>query len=225
MQLGISTACFFPMLTEEALEAVTALGCKTAEVFLHSPSEASEPFARQLRRIADHAGARIVSVHPYSSEYEGVSFFGRYERRFDDAAEEYKRFFALCQIVGANLVGFHGARSFLPIEPAVYFERFWRLSGIAREFGVRLCHENVVPDFVRALLHELPEADLLLDIKQAVRAGQDPFDMLDAMGANIRHLHLSDHDAAHDCLPPGEGCFDFVRLFDRLRELGVEGSA
>ncbi|MEG2175151.1 MAG: TIM barrel protein, partial [Oscillospiraceae bacterium] len=143
MHVGISTACLFPMPTEYALACILALDTTTVEVFLNSPSEAEIAFVRQLRHQADDAGARIVALHPYSSEWEGASFFGQYERRFDDCAEEYKRLFQTCNELGADIMAFHGAHRFLPIDVNFYCERFGRLSEIAASFGVRLCHENV----------------------------------------------------------------------------------
>lgn len=229
MQVGISTACLFPMMTEQALERILQLGCKVAEVFVNTPSEATPSFACALKRIADAAGAKIVSIHPCSSEYEGASFFGRYPRRFDDALDDYKRYFEMCAVTGAEYIAFHGARTFFNIEPSVYFERFGRISVAARAAGVHMCHENVSRFFggdvciIRAMRAALPEAEFLLDIKQAVRAGIDPFEMLDAMGDSVRHVHVSDHTAMRDCMVPGSGDFDFVKLRDRLTKLDYRG--
>lgn len=231
MKTGASTSCLFPMLTEQALIALTRLGIRTVEVFLNSPSEQTPEFAARLNRIADAVGTRIISVHPYSSEAEGVSFFSGYARRFDDEAEGYRRYFEFCNLVGAELFVFHGARSFMPIEPDFYFERFVRLRDIARGFGVRLCQENVArcysgtPRFVKSMVRAIPDVDFVLDVKQAVRAGVTPFEMLDAMGAHLAHLHLSDHCNGHDCLALGEGDFDLAGLVKRLKADGYEGAA
>ena len=66
------------------------------------------------------------------------------------------------------------------------------------------------------------DVSFVLDIKQAVRAGVDPFAMLDAMGPCLRHVHLNDHSAEQSCLPPGKGGFDFVAFFSRLRDQGFD---
>lgn len=230
MEVGVSTACFFPMLTERALDVLLELGVKTVEVFLNSPSEAGPAFTRRLRRAADAAGARIVSVHPWSAAYEGFSFFGRYERRFEDGVEEYKRTFEACGAMGADIVAFHGARSQFPVAPGLYAERFGRLAEVGRSFGVRLCHENVVNFYmesveaVRCLRRELPDIDLLFDVKQALRARADPLEMIDAMGTGLRHVHISDHDDTRDCLPPGEGEADLAGLVGRLEGMGYGGA-
>ncbi len=231
MKTGVSTSCLFPMLTEEALLALTGMGIHTVEVFLNSPSEKTPEFANRLNRIASAAKTQIVSVHPYSSEAEGVSFFSSYARRFDDEAEAYRQYFEFCNLVGAQLLVFHGARSFMPLEPDFYFERFIRLRDIARSFGVRLCQENVArchsgaPRFIKGMARAIPDVDFVLDVKQAVRAGVTPFEMLDAMGARLAHLHLSDHCRGCDCLALGEGDFDLAELVARLKSTGYEGAA
>lgn len=229
MKTGASTSCLFPMLTEQALTALTSMGVETVEVFLNSPSEKTPEFAGRLNQIAGATGAQIVSVHPYSSEAEGVSFFSSYVRRFDDEAEEYRRYFEFCNRVGARILVFHGARSFMPLEPAFYFERFARLRDIARSFGVRLCQENVArchsgsPQFIKSMVRAIPDVDFVLDVKQAVRAGVTPFEMLDAMGARLAHLHLSDHRGGCDCLALGEGEFDLAGLAQRLKTMTYNG--
>lgn len=230
MEAGISTACLYPELTERALETLLRLGCRRVEIFLNAPSECGEGYTIGLSRMLRTAGAVCAAVHPYSSESEGISFFGRYPRRFDDAAEQYKRYFHQCGILGAKVLVFHGARALFPVAKETYFERFARLSEIAASFGVRLCHENVVrfacetPEFVRELREAVPGAGFVLDIKQAVRAGVDPFEMLNAMGSSLCHLHVSDHSESGDCLLPGVGNFDFIRLIRNLKNGGFDGS-
>lgn len=230
MQIGASTSCLFPMLTERALEDILSMGIKNTEVFLNSPSEREAGFARHLKAIAQSYGAKIIAVHPYSSESEGVNFFGRYERRFDDEVEDFKRYLDFCGEVGAGILVFHGARSFLPVSRELYFERYTRLEELCASFGVQLCQENVARcmsgsvEFINEMKKELPNTRFVLDIKQARRANISPFDMLKAMGENLAHLHLSDHDEEHDCLVPGLGAFDLKLLAKSLKDMGYGGA-
>ncbi|MDE6766709.1 MAG: sugar phosphate isomerase/epimerase, partial [Eubacterium sp.] len=60
MKLGASTACFYPLETEQALKKVCALGFEKAEVFMNAPSELEEPFAKQLDKIARDGGVDII---------------------------------------------------------------------------------------------------------------------------------------------------------------------
>ncbi len=230
MKTGASTSCLFPMLTEQSLEHLLRLGVKNIEAFLASPSERGRSYARSLKEMADAEGAKIVSVHPYSSETEGVGFFGKYPRRFDDEADEYSRYFEACVEMGADIFVFHGARSFIKIENNFYFEQFERLREVARRFGVRLCQENVSRchsgsiEFLAEMKKAIPDVEFVLDVKQSVRAGISPFEMMKVMGKNMAHLHLSDHNAGCDCLAPGEGDFELERFACALKASNYGGN-
>ncbi len=44
---------------------------------------------------------------------------------------------------------------------------------------------------------------MIFDIKQAIRSGYSPFEVLDEMKNEIVHVHISDSNSKFDCLPPG----------------------
>lgn len=90
MSVGISTACFYPAATEDALRCVAEAGAKVTEVFFNSPSELEPVFLRRLSSIASDNGIRIRSLHPFTSFAEGYILFSQYVRRFDDYREFYK---------------------------------------------------------------------------------------------------------------------------------------
>lgn len=73
MSVGISTACFYPAATEEALRCVAEAGAKVTEVFFNSPSELEPDFLRRISSIASDSGIRIRSIHPFTSFAEGIS--------------------------------------------------------------------------------------------------------------------------------------------------------
>ena len=56
-----------------------------------------------------------------------------------------------------------------------------------------------------------------------MRAGYTPYEIIDAMGDRIVHVHLSDHDGDRDCILPGKGLCDFGQIFYRLSSLGYKG--
>ena len=66
-------------------------------------------------------------------------------------------------------------------------------------------------------------AKFVLDIKQAIRSSLSPFDIIDALGDSIIHVHISDNREGADCLPVGEGSFDFGRLTAALKKAGFKG--
>jgi len=231
MRIGISTSCYYPQPTEEALAILAGAGAPALEVFFNTSSELEPGYLRQLRRLADEAGAPIVSVHPYTSGMEGLLFFSEYSRRFEDAREYYKRYYRAANLLGAGLLVFHGAFRHQTIEVEEYARRLDILDADARAAGLRIGQENVDrnrsrdPDFMAQLHRLLPAQRFVLDLKQAVRAECDPLEMARAMGGGITHLHLSDHTADQDCLPPGQGSFDFGALFRQLKEQGFAGTA
>ncbi len=229
MRIGMSSSCFYPEETEASLRRIGEAGAKTAEIFFNSPGELHGDLLRELCAIRDGYGMEIVSVHPFMSFTEGFWLFSEYERRFRDSLDFYPRFFEAAEALGAHLFVLHGAKS-LKIEPERYAERLAQLNERAKPFGVQVAHENVVyyvgehPAFMQKLQAELgDDFAMVLDLKQAGRAGVDPFAFIDAVGDSIVHVHASDRDASHDCMPPGKGEFPFRRLFDALEGRGYKG--
>lgn len=231
MITGLSTACFYPALTEDSLERTGALGFRTAEIFFNSFSELGGPVLDRLNAIRLQYGMDIVSVHPFTSFAEGYLFFGDYERRVSDGLELYRHYFRAAQRLGARILVLHGGQAAKNIPPELYAQRLGRLIDTGREFGVTVAHENVVHFSCETVEYALRLADrlgdrfkMVLDIKQCVRAGQDPFRFAREMGPHLAHVHVSDHGVRGDCLPPGEGTFDFTAFFRTLREIGYTGA-
>lgn len=225
MQAGASTACFYPLETERALQQVTELGFPFAEVFFNARQELRPAFVRQLAAIAGDGGTQVVSVHPFSSFMESSCIFGDYQRRFEDTIDIYKETCHAAALLGAQFVVIHGAvaQPKIPIPEERYFARFLQLVEIGRAEGVTVCQENVnrfksqhiaFCDRMRRALGD--DFHMVLDIKQAVRAGEDPFVFLDTFQKEIVHVHISDHSPEKDCQPPGQGSFDFQRLYRTL---------
>ncbi len=231
MQIGISTSCYYPETTERSLDILLQSGVKTLEVFFNCHSELDPAYLRRLRDAAEGYGARIAAVHPYTSGMEGILFFSDYDRRFEDSREYYRRYYQAANILGAGLVVFHGGykHQILPIEE--YVRRIDILDNDAGRMGVVLAQENVErnlsrsPEFLSCLRKLRPRQSFVFDLKQAIRAQQDPFKVLQAMGDGVVHLHLSDHLPGRECLPPGAGETDFKRLFDSLAAWGFDGTA
>lgn len=226
---GVSTACLYPLETEKSLATLAGAGIRTAEVFLNAPCEMHMGFVKELRLMADAYGVHIPAVHPFSSNEETPMFFTDYPRRFEDGLEQYGRYCEVVRQLGGDILVFHGMHKSLTMNMEEYAQRFARIAQMADRHGVRLCHENVErsasrsPDFFRKLRRYFPEAKFVLDIKQALRASCDPFEMLEAMGEQVAHIHVSDNSPENDCLPIGEGTFEFKRFKEKLMELNYEG--
>ncbi len=230
--LGASTACLYPMETERALEQMGKLGIKTVEIFYNSPSEYETNFIIKLKSILDYYGMTAISMHPYDSVTEPYMFFTDYRRRFVDGLECYRRYFEQMNRLGSEIFVFHGDRYDSCFAQQSYFERYAALYQLGRSFGITVAQENVQrcksrePRFIREMTQQLgDQVRFVLDIKQAVRGGESPFEMLDVMAPKLVHIHLNDHDGAQDCLLPGQGKFNFSSFFQKLDTLHYHGTA
>ena len=231
MIYGASTACLYPMDTKASLKRIAELGIKNTEIFFNTFSELDPTFLKELRKIADDGGVAIKSVHPFSSFAENYMLFTAYERRFDDTAECYKRYYEACNILGADILVFHGARDKGSVADEVKFERFGRMADQAREYGVTLAQENVVefcsqhPEYLLRMRDYLGDRfNMVLDTKQAIRSGHSPMEFVSALGKSIVHIHVSDSTATRDCLAPGKGTFDLPGFKNEIKKLNYHGS-
>lgn len=232
MQVGASTACFFPLETEKALDNVLKLGFKTTEVFFNTVSELEEPFVKDLKRRADAYQTRVLSVHPFSSALESNCIFGEYERRFNDFVGLYQKHFHAAALLGADICVIHGSVAIQKRELSeeFYFDRFAKLIELGKKEGVRVCQENVVRfrsqdiGFLKRMKNCLgDDFNMVFDIKQSIRSGYNPFAVLEEFKNDIAHVHISDNTPQFDCMPPGKGTFDFKRLFDTLNDVDYQG--
>ncbi|MBQ9530914.1 MAG: sugar phosphate isomerase/epimerase [Eubacterium sp.] len=232
MEIGASTSCFYPLETEKSLQKVIDLGFKSAEIFFNSSSELEPDFVMEMKKQADAAGVRILSVHPFSSALENTCIFGEYQRRYDDFIDLYKKHFHAAALLGADVAVIHGALSKQKrdIPSDFYIERFASLIELGKTEGVRVCQENVVRfrseslDFLKEMRKALgDDFNMVFDVKQSIRCGYDPFEVLNEMKNDIVHVHLSDNTPDCDCLPPGRGNFDYERLFKELESANYTG--
>lgn len=235
MQIGISTACFYPMELERGIEQAVQLGYRRAELFINSESEYGVPFRVMLKQKLREFGLEIVSVHPFTSSIEGHLLFSDYARRTRDALDQYTRYFEAAADLGAKYFIFHGellrARGLPPLRSdGRRFETYHKLCERASSCGITFTQENVswckssAPAFLRSLYDNIPELRFTLDMKQARRAGVNWGDYVDVIGSRIVNLHISDCDAQSDCLLPGQGEMDFPALFGRLEALGCNSA-
>ena len=158
--------------------------------------------------------------------------FSNYGTRTQDRMEFYQQYFRAANELGAEkiITAFHRqpAPFLLPEENRDrLFCIVFPVGTIGKADGVTVVQENVNgflsqnPDFVQTMRQELGEdASFVFDIKQAVRAGVDPYEMCRAMGDRIVHIHLNDNDDHRDCLVPWQGTMDYSHLFGQLFDQG-----
>ncbi len=232
MDIGASTSCFYPLETEKALGKIIDLGFNKTEVFFNTISEIQDGFAKKMRKQADDGGVKVLSVHPFSSNLENNCIFGEYQRRYDDFIDMYRQHCHAGAVLGADVLVIHGAYAQLkrPLPEEHYFERFASLIEIGKQEGITVCQENVVRfrsqslDFLKRMRSYLGDNfHMVFDVKQAVRSGYDPFEIVNEMKDSIVHIHLSDNTENADCIPPGRGNFDFRRLFETMNKSNYNG--
>lgn len=233
MEIGISSASLYPQLLEDSLQSIGEAGIKKTEIFLNTFSEMSDTFIGKLCEIRDRYSMKITALHPFTSGYEPFLLFQNYRRREQDGLALYKRYFCIAAKLGAGIFVLHGDKSErLGLPLYEYCERFRRLAGLAAAEGVMLTQENVNrfcaadPDYIRRMIENLGNtARFTFDVKQAVRSGFGVWEVYDAMRGHIAHMHLSDHNETSDCLLPGNGDFQFEKLFRIAAADGYDGDA
>ncbi len=232
MKIGVSTASYYPLETEVALEEIGKAGIKTTEIFFNAESELKESFADILSDIKNHYGMEIVAVHPTMSLAESFMIFSNYQRRFDESLKKFQRYSEVAALLGAKYIILHGGKPNGILSDEEYCERYMALKEVTRKNGVTILQENVAKyragdiDFMRAMRDILgSEAEFCVDIKQAVRSGYSPIELTDEFIDNIHHLHISDHSVSSDCMLPFNGNFDFKSFFERIIHDGYKGAA
>lgn len=228
--VGVSSACLYPDTTENSFLCLCKSDIKLIEVFFNTFSELTDNYIDELIAIKNEYDVKISSVHPFLSFAETYFLFSDYERRFLDTLEIYKRFFEITRKLGSDIFIIHGLKEKGVIEDNLYFERFARLIEIGKSYGVKVCQENVVlfraqtAEYLKKMSDYIgDDFNIVLDIKQAKRANENPFRIIDTVGDKICHVHISDHNASQTCLPPLEGEFDFHEFYKKMKKIDYNG--
>lgn len=231
MKAGVSSACLYPQILEQSVEDIGKHGIKCTEIFINTDSELEISYLKEIKTILNYYGTSCISVHPYTCALEPMMFFTNYERRIHDGLEYYKKYFQAMNILGAKIFVFHGNKAIVPVEESIYFDRFKRLSDTGKEFDIVVTQENVARcqcnnlDILKNMVNQLGDiAKFTIDLKQAIRSNVDIFDILDSVGENIAHIHISDHTPEHDCLPVGKGILDLSKFLKVLKSKSFDGA-
>lgn len=230
MSVGISTSCFYPLETELSLEEIAKAGVKTTEVFFNAQCELKPAFVDMLLEIKNRYNLKVTSVHPTMSLAESFFFYSNYERRFREGLDSYRRYSEIAAELGAKYIIMHGGKPNGICSDEEYCERYMILNEATKENGVTILQENVVLyrageiDFLQSMVDILgKDVGFCMDLKQSIRCGYNPYELIDRFSDNIRHYHISDHSTASDCLLPGRGGFDFETFFKYTKQKGYKG--
>lgn len=119
-----------------------------------------------------------------------------------------------------------------PLEEVVArnAEAIASLAADARERGIRLMVENVGGRFataaaLRPILAATPDLGFHLDVAHAHLGGGRLPELLEAFGARVAHVHVSDNRGGPDDLhePLGAGVVDWPDAVTRLKAVGYDG--
>lgn len=232
MDIGLSSACFYPLETEKSIVRACEAGAETIEIFMNADSEFDPEFVRKMSEICRSYGTRVASVHTMGSFTESYHLFSSYNRRFYEARDtSFKRHFDVMHALGAEILVMHGIKKPGSISDEEYFERFGELTLMGKAEGLKICQENVVhyrsesPDFLLRMGRYIgDDFNMVFDIKQSIRTGIDPYDFAAKLHKYIRHIHISDHNEKMDCMVPmRDGVFDFKRFFNMMKGYAFNG--
>ena len=229
---GVSTACLYPRVVEEALYDLALSGVSNVEIFINSHSELRRSFVDTMARLLHRVDMTCASLHPFTCEIEPTMLFSNYPRRAYDYLEYCRHYFSAMQQLGAKVFVLHGNKvPAASVNKEMYFERFRRLAELGDSYGVQVAQENVARCTSASLPFLLEMRDALgkqarfvLDIKQAVRSGEDPLAMLRGLGSHVVHVHMSDHGEYGDCLLLGKGRFRISAFLEMLAQVSPDCS-
>ncbi|MDR3262697.1 MAG: sugar phosphate isomerase/epimerase [Clostridiales bacterium] len=232
MKIGISSASFFNKeVTENSFGLMKKLGFDTAEVFLTTFCEYEKDFVDDLEQRRLQNGITVYSVHSLNQQFE-PELYNANPRTYNDALFFYKKLCYAAQALKAKYYTFHGPallkRTVYKFDFKYLGERTREICRIIGEYDAGLAYENVhwtyfsVPDFFENLKKEAPDVKACLDIKQAMQSKLPYENFLNVMADRLVNVHLCDYDGDRLCVP-GQGVFDFVTLFKRLKDCGYDG--
>ena len=232
MDIGLSSACFYPLETEKSIVRAGETGVKTIEIFMNADSEFEPAFVKNMADICKSYGMRVSSVHTMGSFTESYHLFSSYKRRYFEAKDtSFKRHFDVMHTLGAKHLVLHGIKKPGSISDEEYFDRFGELISMGKSEDLLVCQENVVhyrsesPDFLSRMGEYIgDDFNMVFDIKQSIRTGINPYEFAEKLHKYIRHIHISDHNDEFDCIVPCKnGVFDFKKFFDMMKSLNYSG--
>lgn len=231
MDIGVSTACLYPLETEKALFELADRGVKNVEIFINSVDELDGEVFDSIKSTLREYDMSVKSFHPFSSPMETLFLFGNYERRVEYLIDIYKHYFERMCEIGAKVFVLHGAILSSNVPDERYLERYLRLYRAGQEVGITVAQENICycksssVSFLKEMSEQLgDEVRFVVDLKQARRSNVSPFQLLEVLAGKIAHLHISDGSSGCDCMPIGAGEFDFNRLFSALDSMKYDGA-
>ena len=221
IRAGVSSACLYPKLLEESVYDLAVNGINHIEIFVNTDSELAKPFMNDIADTLKRFEVTCRSLHPFTCPMEPMLFFSGYKRRTTDGIELYKKYFEAMNIIGAEIFVFHGNKNIAGLSAEDYCEVYSKLVETGKTFGVTVAQENVSRcqsgslEFMNNMVKLMGDnAKFILDTKQALRAGEDSFNIMRTLKNHVIHVHVSDHGEMGDCLMIGKGRFNVKQIIN-----------
>lgn len=225
LKAGVSSACLYPRLLEEAVYDLAVSGIEHMEIFVNTDSELEKSVMNGIADTLKRFEITCRSLHPFTGPMEPMLFFSGYKRRILDGIEYYKKYFNAMNIIGAEIFVFHGNKKIIQLPTENYCEIYSKLVETGKSFGITVAQENVsrcqsgTLEFMSSMIDVMgDDAKFVLDVKQAFRAGENSFNIVRTLKKHIVHVHISDHGETGDCLQIGKGRFNVKQLINVLSE-------
>lgn len=227
MEIGISSACFYPDIQlEDSISIMKNLNFSTGELFINTISECEEDYILKIKEKTLENEFNIKSVHFFSAMYEPY-LFDEYKRRRQDALKLYKKICKATNLLGADVYTFHGMRykNFNEIDKKFVLDIYKELIYIAKENNIKLAQENVSwcsssnLEFLKFIKENIQNLKYTFDIKQAYKSGVDPLKYLDIMNEDLVNFHINDRSEEKVCDLPGKGTVNYNIIFNKLKEI------
>ena len=232
MVFGVSTACMYPKNLEQVIDQYGEMGIRDTEIFVNTFCELSPEFIRALENKVNQYKMRVHAFHPFTSGMEPLMIFQNMNVVLMICWIFIGVILKSCSVLVPKFLFFT-----VTIKQAQTTLRFMRSDTIscARPHArmksilrrkILLVVSREIFLFLRELSDLLrDDISFVFDLKQALRSGYSPMEVLKVMGKRVVHIHANDHTIQKDCLLPGRGEFDFRGLFDYLRSIETDPSA
>ncbi|MBQ3596698.1 MAG: sugar phosphate isomerase/epimerase [Clostridia bacterium] len=232
MKTGISTASLFVRKnTEQAMQFLNENKVQTCEVFLESYCEYSPDFIPILKKYKGELD--VHSIHTLTTQFE-PQLYSINERARADSFKLLDSTMQVANAIGARYYTFHGVARLKRTQMNIDFDRVAKYTNqiieTCNKYGVDLAYENVhwayynYLGFFKKLKSLAPKLKATLDVKQARQSQLDYRDLINEMGKDIVTVHLSDINSDGKMCLPGSGVTDFSEMFNRLKDVGFDGS-
>ena len=242
LRIGLSTGALYPdTLTERVADIAAGWRLADLELMLQSPGEHEPTFVRSAVDRARGLGVTVRALHSFQQLFP---LFTSYARRTEEAFALFGNLIESAAVFGVPVIVWHGPtreEAPAPDQWGSFLSVTSRLAEMAHAAGVTIALENVswcalatVRDcfaFANRLGDLGPPGSLgfTFDPYQALKAGANPFMILNAMDVHLINVHLADaaENAPDDPYAPrhlpGQGSAPWSALLRAISGTGYAG--